>query len=66
MFMANLNNLDFWDTDIGNACIEALTAETVCIIAEPEFGELDGHILVICKALYGLQSSGARWHDRFA
>jgi Reverse transcriptase (RNA-dependent DNA polymerase) len=25
-----------------------------------------GHILIISKALYGLQISGARWHDRFA
>jgi Reverse transcriptase (RNA-dependent DNA polymerase) len=26
----------------------------------------DGHILIICKELYGLRSSGARWHDIFA
>jgi Reverse transcriptase (RNA-dependent DNA polymerase) len=38
----------------------------VFIIAGPEFGELEGHILVISKVLYGLRSSGARWHDRFA
>jgi hypothetical protein len=66
MFMAELNNLEFWATDIGNAYLEALTAEKVYIIAGPEFGELEGHALVISKALYGLRSSGARWHDRFA
>jgi Reverse transcriptase (RNA-dependent DNA polymerase) len=27
-------------------------------------GELEGHTLIIVKALYGLRSSGARWHDR--
>jgi hypothetical protein len=37
----------------------------VFIIAGPEFVELEGHIIVISKVLYGLRSSGARWHDRF-
>jgi hypothetical protein len=46
--------------------LEAHTAENVYIIAGPEFGELEGSVLVISKALYGLCSSGARWHDRFA
>ena len=32
----------------------------------PEFGELEGCTLVINKALYGLRSSGLRWHERFA
>jgi hypothetical protein len=36
------------------------------VITGPEFGEREGHILIISKALYGLHSSGARWHDRFA
>ncbi|KAL7565356.1 hypothetical protein ACA910_013578 [Epithemia clementina (nom. ined.)] len=34
------------------------------IVAGPEFKELEGHILIMHKALYGLKSSGARWHDR--
>jgi hypothetical protein len=66
MFVAELNNLEFWAMDIGNAYLEALIAEKVYIIANPKFGELEGLALVISKALYGLQSSGARWHDRFA
>jgi hypothetical protein len=32
----------------------------VCIIAGPEFGNLQGHVMIIYKALYGLRSSGAR------
>jgi hypothetical protein len=35
------------------------------IIAGPEFGQLEGHYLVIIKALYGLCTSGPRWHERF-
>lgn len=66
LFLGELNNLEVWSTDIGNAYLEAMTSEKVYIIAGPEFGELEGHILVIHKALYGLRSSGARWHDKFA
>jgi hypothetical protein len=46
--------------------LEAQTDEKVYIIGSPEFGELEGHVLTIHKALYGLRSSGARWHDTFA
>ena len=44
----------------------AYTDEKVYIIAGPEFGELEGHLLIIVKALYGLRTSGARWHDRLS
>ena len=33
-------------------------------MAGPEFEELEGHILVIYKALYGLKSSGLRWSQK--
>ena len=66
LFLGELNDLELWATDIGNAYLEAYTSEKFYIIAGPEFGELEGHILVVSKALYGLQSSGARWHDKFA
>jgi hypothetical protein len=39
--------------------------EKVYFIAGPEFGNRAGHTMVIMKALYGLRSSGARWHDKF-
>jgi hypothetical protein len=54
MFMAEINNMEFWSTDIGDAYLEAPTAEKVYIIAGPEFGELEGHALVISNAWYGL------------
>ena len=65
-FISELNKLDLWATDIGNAYLEANTKEKVCILAGPEFGTREGHILVIHKALYGLRTSGLRWHERFA
>jgi Reverse transcriptase (RNA-dependent DNA polymerase) len=66
IFLAELNKQELCATDIGNAYLEAYTSEKVYIIAGPELGSLEGTILVINKALYGLQSSGARWHDRLA
>ena len=65
-FISELNGLDLWATDIGNAYLEAHTKEKVCILAGPEFGDREGHVLVIQKALYGLRTSGLRWHERFA
>ena len=54
LFLSELNGLQAWGTDIGNACLEAFTKEKVCIIARLEFGDLEGCILIILKALHGL------------
>jgi hypothetical protein len=66
IFLAELNKLDTWATYIGNAYLEAITCEKLFIIADPEFGEQQGHILIIYTALYGLRTSGLQWHGRFA
>ena len=65
-FLGELNGLEVWSTDIGNAYLETYTKEKVYIIAGPEFGEREGHTLIISKALYGLHSSGLRWSERLA
>ena len=44
--------------------MEAKTKEKLYVVAGPEFEELEGHIVVIYKALYGLKSSGLRWAQR--
>ena len=62
--LAELNDMELWSTDIGNAYLESYTKEKIVFVAGPEFGELLGHLLVIVKALYVLRSSGARLHDR--
>ena len=61
-----LNGLITMAGDVGNAYLESFTKEKVYIIAGPEFGELEGHILVVQKALYGLRTSGARFYERKA
>ena len=58
--------MEAFATDIGNAYLEAKTQEKVCIKAGPEFGELEGHLLIIYKALYGLRSSGKVFGDLLA
>ena len=55
IFLGNLNNLDIWGADIGNAYLEAFTDEKLYIIAGPEFQDLEGYILIFLKALYGLK-----------
>ena len=66
IFLAELNGLQLWATDIGNAYLEAFTKEKVAIVAGPEFGTLEGHTLIISRALYGLRMSGKMWHQRLA
>ena len=63
-FLAELNELELWATDIGNAYLESVTKEKVCFTAGPEFGDKAGHLFIIYKAQYGLKSSGKRWHDK--
>ena len=64
--VAELNGMATKVADIGNAYLEAYTKEKVYIVASGIFGERAGHTLIIEKALYGLRSSGARFHDRLS
>ena len=65
-FFAELNTIETWATDIGNAYLEANTFENVYIIEGNEFGDREGHIRIVAKALYYLLSSGLKWYERFA
>ena len=58
IFLAELNDMEPWATDISSAYLEAYTTKNVYIRAGPEFNELEGHLLIIIKALYGLRLSG--------
>jgi Reverse transcriptase (RNA-dependent DNA polymerase) len=64
--VAALNGLDIMTADIGNAYLNAYTAEKVYPITGSEFGEEAGRVAVIVRALYGLKSSGVAWHAFFA
>ena len=64
IFLAELNKMELIAADVSNAYLEAETREKVYIIGGLGFGELEGSTLVIFKALYGLKSSGKRWHEK--
>ena len=61
LLIGELNGFEAKVSDIGNVYLEAYTKEKVYFIAGPEFGPLEGHTLIIVKALYGLRTSGARF-----
>ena len=48
-FLAELNNMELWSTDIGNAYLESYTKEKVYIIAGPEFGPNAGQVLLVTR-----------------
>ena len=66
LLIGEIDGLKTMVGDIGNAYLEAFTKEKVYFIAGKEFGPLEEHILKIVKALYGLQTSGARFHEKLA
>ena len=53
--------LKFVTGDISNAFVQADTDEKIYSIAGPEFGEKEGSIVIVKKALYGLATSARRW-----
>ena len=61
-FLAKLNGLKLTGGNIGNTYLEACTKEKVCFRAGPEFGSLEGCLMVVDEALHGLRSSGAGFH----
>ena len=65
-FLAELNGLQVAGGGISNMCSEAHTKEKACFRAGKEFGKLEGHLLIVAKALCGLHSSGAQFHAKFA
>ena len=59
--LAALNYLDVFDANINNAYLNAPCREKIWTKSGPEFGSQQGCGILILKALYGLNSSGASW-----
>jgi hypothetical protein len=47
--VAELNNLDIMVGDVSSAYLEAYTQEKACFQTSPEFGLLEGNLLVIVQ-----------------
>ena len=58
IFLVELNQMGAWGTNISSAYLEAFKKEQLFVKAGPEVGDQEGHILLVEKALYGLQTSG--------
>ena len=61
--IAELNDLEVMAADVGNAYLHGYTKEKIYTVAGPEFGDLQGLILICIKFLYGLKTSMGRWHE---
>ena len=46
-FLGELNGMELWATDIGNAYLESFTQEKVYIRAGPKFREREGRFLLL-------------------
>ena len=66
IFLVELNGLKLMQGDVGNAYLESYTQEKVYFIAGPVFGHHAGNTFIIEKALYGLRSSGLRFHEHLS
>ena len=64
--MAALNGLTVMACDIQNAYLTADCREKIWTQAGLEFGSEAGMIMLICKALYNLRSSGAAFRAHLA
>jgi len=64
--IAALNDVDVLACDVQNAYVNAETKEKVWFRGGDDMGTDKGKVVVIVRALYGLKSSGARWHEHMA
>ena len=64
--VAALNDLDILACDIYNAFLNALGREIIWFVAGMECGKsLEGKVMKLVPALYGLKRSGASWRKIF-
>ena len=58
--------MDVQSGNIENAYLTAPCREKVWTRGGPEFGDLEGQVVIVVKALYGLKSSGAAFRAHLA
>jgi Reverse transcriptase (RNA-dependent DNA polymerase) len=64
--IAAMNELEIVAADVRNTYLNADCWEKIWFIASPAFATKKGKVLIMCKALYGLKSSGAAWRVLFS
>jgi Reverse transcriptase (RNA-dependent DNA polymerase) len=63
LLIAALHDIDVSAAVVGNAYLNAPCRERIYTVAGPEFQSEQGKVMVICRALHGLKSSGAAWRN---
>ena len=63
--IAALNDIKIIACNVGNAHLNAPCQEEVWVVAGPKFGSLQGTVVKVVRALYGLTSNGAVWQEMF-
>ena len=61
--LAQVQNLKCVTGDVGNAFLTAFTSEKIYVVAGPEFGEFEGAIMIMQKAVYGTKTAALRFHE---
>jgi hypothetical protein len=61
-----MNGYETCAGDIGNAYLESTCDEKDAFVAGSEFGARAGHLMIIKKALDGLQTSGSSFYRLLA
>ena len=61
--LAQVQNLKCVTGDVGNAFLTAFTSEKIYVVAGPEFGEFEGQIMIMEKAVYGTKTAALCFHE---
>ena len=64
--LAAMNQLEVLMVDISCAFLQSNCKEKIYTVDGKEWGEDEGKILVLLKAVYGLKSCGSAWYEEFA
>ena len=66
LFLAQLNNLQVCAADVSGAFLHGICHEKIYTHAGPKFGDLAGRFMIMNKAIYGLCSASAMFHEHLA
>ena len=66
LLLAALNDLDVLSSDVQNAYLNAPPREKAWFRAGSKFGQYEGRVVVIIRALYGMASSAASWRNELS
>ena len=61
--LAQVQNLKCITGNVGNAFLTAFTCEKIYVVAGPEFGEFEGQIMIMDKAVYGTKTAALCFHE---